>query len=248
MPCPNCGECVTSNAATLKHHENNCSRSLQNAQNPPAQAIQPPGKPILSCSLLVSLANLLFQAAQPTEIEDYCRKAADALDASKTMISDLCKKAAPNQEAQETRAMKDFPKIKNLLADVTVGRVLSAEQALQQNPADRPTDAIILCNTNGASHLFADRAPTIPVVIRQYQQAGLTIDDLLSLLLTRIDLDIHDFGVDQEQGYIPILIPSAEAIKTFQERRHGHSYPYNLLNLGQVKDNMVPTFIANRRD
>ncbi|KAM0433218.1 hypothetical protein ACHAQK_009267 [Fusarium lateritium] len=214
-PCVNCGECVTPSGTASKHHDRNCSRRLQNTQNPPAQG-----------------------QAQPTEIEKYCRKAAEALDASKTMISDLSNTPAPSHGIENTRAMQDFPEIKKYLSDAIVGRVISAEEALQQDPADRPTDCIILCNTTGASNLFTNRAPTTPVVIRQYQQTGLTIDVFLAKLKTRGGLDIHDFGVDEKKGYVPSRIESAEAIKTFQERREGHEHPYNLLNLSSMKDNM----------
>ncbi|KAM0339754.1 hypothetical protein ACHAPU_010794 [Fusarium lateritium] len=183
-----------------------------------------------------------------TEIENHYRKAAKALDASKTIISDLSNEPAPSHATQNPRAMQDFPEIKKYLSDAIVGRGISAEEALQQDPANRPTDCIIPCNTTGTSNLFANRAPTTPIVIRQYQQIRLTIDVFLAKLKTRGDLDVHDFGVNQGKGYVPSRIESAKPIETFQERRDGHIYPYNLLNLSSMKDNMVPSFIANRRD
>jgi hypothetical protein len=159
-----------------------------------------------------------------------------------------------------TRTREDVTQIVDMLKKSTLQKPLTAEEVLRLKPSDGLDKKLVVCSEDGARQIFDKGPPCFPVVVVESStQQQITIDWFLDILETRANLDVHDFGKNiEKQGRVPERMPSSDAIDMFKSRQKGQRqkgprqkgqiYPVNFLNLSRVKDNVVPGFLANRKD
>ncbi|KAF4459645.1 hypothetical protein FALBO_13596 [Fusarium albosuccineum] len=157
--------------------------------------------------------------------------------------------------ALDTRTREDVTQILYMLKESKSQTPLTVEEALQLKPSDGLDKKLVVCSEDGARQIFDKGPPCFPVLVAESgHQQRITIDWFLDVLGTRSYLDIHDFGKNtKEQDRVPERMPSSKAINMFRGRQkgelqEGQNHPLNFLNLSRVKDNVVLTFLANRKD